>query len=359
MKNLETYEDYKKYKMRYKNLKQDLLMGGAENQYCTRAVYARKYLDNKKGDLKLKNGKWYCIATDDNNKDDNVNCKYDASKARGSKCRINVDSSLPQSDSSVNKIILKDLEKTMSWIQVNNKPVEDFLKASTQSVHTIERWNDPLNIKIPRKLGDLTSIHTLNLTGNNFIGTIPNSLAKLVNLKHLEIYNNPELTGKIPNWIGNLEHLEVLNLAWNNLEGSIPNSIGGLSNLKVLWLYNNNLKGKLPETMKNLSNLSVLQLYRNKLSGPISSVVELPKLTELDLRDNQFSGKIPNSLGNLTNIEKIDISNNKLSGRIPNIFNNLQKLRQLYLDDNPLTGSIPASLGNLMKKRGVMVETDL
>lgn len=87
-----TYQDYlqyKKYKSLYK-LEKNLLGGTNNDQYCRKASYLRKYGDHKKGDLKLKNGEWYCESTDTKKENDHKHCKYNDKVTRGSKCqRIN------------------------------------------------------------------------------------------------------------------------------------------------------------------------------------------------------------------------------------------------------------------------------
>ncbi|XP_057797774.1 receptor-like protein 19 [Salvia miltiorrhiza] len=77
--------------------------------------------------------------------------------------------------------------------------------------------------EIPNAIGDLTSLHQLNLSHNALNGSIPNSFGKLRNLESLDLSGN-RLTGPIPVELGGLSFLSVLNLSYNKLVGMIPNS---------------------------------------------------------------------------------------------------------------------------------------
>ena len=56
---------------------------------------------------------------------------------------------------------------------------------------------------------------------------------------------------------------------------------------------------------------------------------------------NKFTGHIPLSLGNLTNLEWLDLSSNRLTGEIPGQLVNLTSLEVLNLSRNCLVGLIP------------------
>ena len=60
-----------------------------------------------------------------------------------------------------------------------------------------------------------------------------------------------------------------------------------------------------------------------------------------------MTGKIPQDLGDLSNLEWLDISGNYLSGEIPPELGNLHRLKELYLRDNDFSGCIPEGLRNV------------
>ncbi|TGO02531.1 hypothetical protein PN36_23605 [Candidatus Thiomargarita nelsonii] len=71
--------------------------------------------------------------------------------------------------------------------------------------------------------------------------------------------------GEIPSELGNLSSLTTLWLEGNELTGEIPSEIGNLSNLAYLKLHNNQLCGKIPSELMNLTKLLELALSDNNL----------------------------------------------------------------------------------------------
>ncbi|XP_059635204.1 cuscuta receptor 1-like isoform X2 [Cornus florida] len=75
--------------------------------------------------------------------------------------------------------------------------------------------------EIPLELGNLTEIHTLNLSHNNLIGSVPTTFSNLRNLESIDLsYNN--LNGSIPSELTDLNFLVDFNVSHNNLSGKIP-----------------------------------------------------------------------------------------------------------------------------------------
>ncbi len=109
-------------------------------------------------------------------------------------------------------------------------------------------------------------VTSLNLIGNNLVGTLPASLSALTSLQSLELGANA-LTGGIPTGIGSLTALQTLNLSRTQLGGGIPPSLGQLTRLQNLLLNESQLTGSLPTNLATLTQLQNLQLYTNQLSG--------------------------------------------------------------------------------------------
>jgi len=109
------------------------------------------------------------------------------------------------------------------------------------------------------------------------------------------------------------------------------------------------LEGKLPDSIGKLSSLEKLYLDGNELKGAIpESIGDLVQLTYLVLGQNKFKGNIPETIGNMVDLKHLSLQNNKLTGPIPEFIGNFEKLTVLYLNQNDLTGPIPASIGNLV-----------
>ncbi|WVZ62655.1 hypothetical protein U9M48_012375 [Paspalum notatum var. saurae] len=251
---------------------------------------------------------------------------------------------------------------------------------------------------IPKHIGRLGQLEMLNLSGNLLTGTIPPGFTNCSGLVTVDLSGNT-ISGDIPSSIHLLYKLQVLNIAKNQLDGSIPPSIGNLSLLRTIDLHTNNLTGKIPEVLGRLNYIQYLELSLNNLRGTVplqlynSSTLaffaiannnlygqiptdigfRLPNLHDFHNCFNMFSGLIPPSLHNLTNIRSIRMSHNLLTGSVPPGLNRLRNLvmynigfnhisdtttiisdltnctnlQIIALDENLIEGSIPNALGNL------------
>uniref|UniRef100_A0A0E0G1C9 non-specific serine/threonine protein kinase n=1 Tax=Oryza nivara TaxID=4536 RepID=A0A0E0G1C9_ORYNI len=208
-------------------------------------------------------------------------------------------------------------------------------------------------------LKDSRNLTTL-LIGTNFYGeAMPedNSIDGFQNLKVLSIANC-SLSGNIPLWLSKLEKLEMLFLLDNRLSGSIPPWIKRLESLFHLDLSNNSLIGGIPAslmempmliTKKNTTRLDPrvfeLPIYRSAAGFQYRITSAFPKV--LNLSNNNFSGVIPQDIGQLKSLDILSLSSNNLSGEIPQQLGNLTNLQVLDLSSNHLTGAIPSALNNL------------
>ncbi|KAJ9555683.1 hypothetical protein OSB04_010297 [Centaurea solstitialis] len=164
-----------------------------------------------------------------------------------------------------------------------------------------------------------STLASLNLSRNKFIGRI-SFLCQIVNgfLSFLDLSHN-SLTGQLPDCLWHFEGLKVLNLGYNHFSGRLPASIGYSSQLEVLDLYNNSFSEELPLALKNCTRLTFLNLGANKFSGnvPVWIGENITLLYGLILRSNNFIGPIPLQLCHLTNLQILDLSMNNLNGSIP------------------------------------------
>lgn len=79
------------------------------------------------------------------------------------------------------------------------------------------------------------------------------------------------LGGTISPYLGNLTFLHSLDLSNNELRGHIPTKLARLFRLRNLWLWENQLEGNIPQDMGSLTHLQQLLLSKNNLKGTISS----------------------------------------------------------------------------------------
>ncbi|VVA94253.1 unnamed protein product [Arabis nemorensis] len=140
------------------------------------------------------------------------------------------------------------------------------------------------------------------------------------------------------------------------LSGSLHPSIGKLLSLRHINLRDNEFQGKLPLELFGPSGLQSLVLSGNSFSGLVPQEVgRLKSLMTLDLSENSFNGSIPLSVIRCKKLKTLVLSNNGFSGDLPTGFgSNLVHLRTLNLSFNHLTGTIPEDLGSLRNLKGIL-----
>ena len=211
---------------------------------------------------------------------------------------------------------------------------------------------------IPPELGNMSSLTTLDLGGNQFTGPIPPELGNMSSLTTLFLHGN-QLTGPIPPELGNLSRLTALYFGGNQLTGPIPPELGNMSGLTALYLDENQLTGPIPPELGNLSSLITLDLGRNQVTGAIPPELgNLSNLTNLGLGGNQLTGDIPPELGNLSSLTTLDLGRNQLTGTIPPELGGLGELGALLLQDNGIEGGIPESFVNLLSLGSLSADVD-
>eukprot|EP01083_Nonionella_stella_P004660 13535_1 len=149
-------------------------------------------------------------------------------------------------------------------------------------------------------------------------------------LKSLKIIDSA-MTGPLPD-LSKFKHLEELDLSGNNFNSTLPDSICKLSNLRVLCLQSNKLRGTLPSCLSKMKNLEKIYLSQNMFSGEIpNSIGKLSKLYFLGLGGNMLTGTITPTIGKLKKLEFIDLSGNRMKGTIPEAVCYLPNLETLSL----------------------------
>jgi len=136
---------------------------------------------------------------------------------------------------------------------------------------------------------------------------------------------------------GVIEPLELGEQTWND-NGRIT----------ILNCDSIGLSGRIPESIGDLTELTQLGLKNNNLSGEIpESIGNLTQLTQLSLSKKSLSGTIPDTIGNLKSLWRLDFSNNLLSGTLPRSLSNLSILEVLLADSNNLRSPIPQEICNI------------
>ncbi|TYG78048.1 hypothetical protein ES288_D02G026100v1 [Gossypium darwinii] len=205
----------------------------------------------------------------------------------------------------------------------------DGVDISTQST----KWCETTSLVLP-------NLHVLSLSSCSLKGPLCSSLSRLSFLSKLILDWNP--TSYLPsNFLVNSSCLVSLSWRYCNLNGHFPTGVLLLPKIQSIDIsLNRQLMGQLPEFPANNALLS-LSLYDTNFSGKLpESIGNLKFLTNLDLSGCNFFGPIPSSIANLSHLVNLDLGGNKLSGSIHSSLFTLPSLKILFLGDNQLVGKI-------------------
>ncbi|KAF7823189.1 receptor-like kinase TMK3 [Senna tora] len=240
---------------------------------------------------------------------------------------------------------------------------------------------------LPQNFNHLSELYNLGLQHNNLSGMLPSfsGLSKLefafldynqfdaipsdffnglTSLRDFSLEENPlnVSTGgwSFPADLENSSQLTNLSLVHCNLVGPLPDFLGTLPSLTNLRLSDNSLSGGIPATFAQ-SSMNVLWLNNQDgggMTGPIDVIASMTFLTQVWLHGNQFTGTIPENIGNLTSLVDLNLNGNQISGLIPESLANME-LKVLDLNNNRLMGPIPKfKAANYSCKSNVFCETE-
>ncbi|XP_073155208.1 uncharacterized protein [Henckelia pumila] len=201
--------------------------------------------------------------------------------------------------------------------------------------------------RIPKEIGNLSSLMMFNIGNNELTGVIPETLQTLTNLQLFVVSEN-KLEGSIPIGFCNLKKMYAAIFSENRMSGKLPSCLGSLPFLKIINVSVNAFNDSIPTTFWLNKGIQGVYLFKNFFDGSISEEIgNMESLVDLDLSANQLSGRIPTSIGKLQSLTILALSTNRFDGEIPDSFANLKALEYLDLSLNNLSGSIPPLLDTL------------
>uniref|UniRef100_A0A2N9ES54 non-specific serine/threonine protein kinase n=1 Tax=Fagus sylvatica TaxID=28930 RepID=A0A2N9ES54_FAGSY len=201
-------------------------------------------------------------------------------------------------------------------------------------------------------------------------GSIPNGACFFVKAWSIFQVAKNNLRGGIPPFIGNLSSLQLLSAAYNVLGGHIPDALGNnelsgslpidlfltLPHLQWFQIGANQFTGSLPVSLANASELQRLEVWMNNFTGKLSvNFGGLQRLEWLFIAENDLGSGYADemdffqSLANCSSLQLLDLSTNQFKGMLPTVLGNLStQLTGFAINNNLIFGEIPSGIGNLV-----------
>ena len=193
-----------------------------------------------------------------------------------------------------------------------------------------------------------TYVKTIVLAYNNLDGSLPSNLWKIRNLMALCTPGNPRLRGHIGDFLfGNMSKLLTVVLNAASISGDIPQDISKLSYLQNFLgctMHGDGFTGRLPDDIGNMTELRLLCLGGNRLKGQIPrSISRLNKLYYLDLQNTpgMMHGHL-SDLFSISSLKFLSVSGVKLIGEMPSMLP--ANLVSLVLPGNSISGKFPQTI---------------
>ncbi|KAF2620632.1 hypothetical protein F2Q68_00038328 [Brassica cretica] len=216
-----------------------------------------------------------------------------------------------------------------------------------------------------------TNLSFLILSNCN-LTEFPTFIKTLRNLEGLDVSKN-RLKGKVPEWLWKLPSLGHANLSHNSFSGSpkvlLNSSLSDLDlssntfhgsfpiiphTIKVMAASNNNFSGGIPLTLCQASQLRLLDLSHNSFSGSIHRC--LTNVSVLKLRNNGLTGRLPDIDNRLLVI--LDVGHNQISGKLPRSLVNCTSLKFLNVERNRISDTFPFWLNALPQLEVIVLRSN-
>ncbi|KFK45034.1 hypothetical protein AALP_AA1G335600 [Arabis alpina] len=240
-----------------------------------------------------------------------------------------------------------DGSNRVTRIQLKQKGIHGTLPSNLQTLTeltVLELFLNQISGPIP-DLSGLTRLQKLNLHDNLFTSVPKNLFFGMSSLQEVFLENNPFTSWEIPDTIKEATSLQNLTLSNCSITGKIPDFFGSqtLPSLTNLKLSQNYLYGELPLSFDGSSLQSLYlngQLGDKKLNGSVAILRNMSSLVEVDLQGNGFSGPIPD-LSGLESLRVFNVRENQLTGVVPQSLIGLKSLTTVNLTNNLLQGPTP------------------
>ena len=192
----------------------------------------------------------------------------------------------------------------------------------------------------------------------NLNGFLPSNIWKIRNLFSLCTLENPRLRGRIGDFLfDNMSKLLIISFKTTSISGDIPKDIVKLTSLQFILgcpMNGEGFSGRLPENIGNMTELRGLCLGGTNLTGEIPRSIS--RLYDLDIRNTPgvMHGDL-NAIFGIPFLSYLYLSGLHLSGRMPRVLskrflqvgstgNSNTNLNVFNVANNQLVGDIPGDL---------------
>ncbi|URE33145.1 LRR receptor-like serine threonine-protein kinase [Musa troglodytarum] len=193
-----------------------------------------------------------------------------------------------------------------------------------------------------------SSFNYLDLSSNSLQGDITQvHFSHLTKLKHLDIADNSLNVTLSHDWLPPFNALSI-SMSTCHIGTQFPTWIQTQYSLGLMDLSNNSFTGPIPLSFANATNLYFLSLSNNNINTTLPPFFcNMDSLQVLDLSNNHLSGEVPNCKSpSLTFLQSLHLNGNDLSGKFPPFLKYCNQLIILDLGENKLSGKIPTWVGS-------------
>ncbi|CAD2218916.1 proteophosphoglycan ppg3 [Angomonas deanei] len=165
--------------------------------------------------------------------------------------------------------------------------------------------------------GHCSKVVYVDLSNNNVHGDVEEDWEDLTQLRYINL-SHTDVDDKLPSDWKHLTNLETLDLSDTKVDHDLPSDWKYLGKLKFLNLSSTKVKGSLPSKWMTMYSLEELYINDAKLEKSLPNWYgsSMPKLRVVELRNNNFEGRLAESWSTL-NLETLKIDGNKWCGCVP------------------------------------------